>query len=531
MASPLPIPEREARAKREIGHTDISPAGVKTLLAGLILLFVLGTLLQLFHETQTLRQFPALPQAAVRAARGPRTTGSTLFSANRALLNAMEQWEDDLEDEAWFRPFLLDTLQPLLWRLGSGNGQAVRGRENWLLFQPDIDYVTGPAFDPAPPLAAIRHFATQLADRGITLVLLPTPVKPQIHPESLTNRPVAPPLRNPSELPLFDALREHGISVLDPAAHANRLTYLRTDTHWTPDSMRLVAELTAKQIQSLGVLPERPAVPAEFIETEITHHGDIAGMLSLPESQTLIPPETIRHQRVKQPDAPHRVLLLGDSFSNIFSLEGMGWGTHGGFAEHLGAALGEPVRALRRNDAGASATRSLLAQDLARGHDRLDGIRVVVWQFAAREFALGDWSLIDLPDPATPPPPTETPPPGTQPLLDGFAPFNGTARIADISTFPRPGQVPYADHVITLHLTDLQSHDGSVTTGQTIARILSMKNHVLTDAARLRPGMNISVNLIPFMDVEDQYGALNLSVPDNPDLLLLEPFWIESYQP
>ncbi len=529
MAPPIPIPEREAQAKREIGHTDLSRAGAWTLIAGLILLLLSGTAVQLFLNPEPLRDFTRIPEPAVRAWNRD-TDGTRLFRANRALLTAMEDWEDNLADDAWFRSALLDTLQPLLWRLGSGNGQAVRGRGDWMLFQPDIDYVTGPAFDVQPPLAAIRDLSDQLAARGITLVVVPAPVKPQIHPESLSARSVTPPLRNPSELLLLAALEAEGIPVIDLAARAPDLPYLKTDTHWTPEGMTFAARLTAERLRDLGLLSPRDPVPSEIIETAITHLGDIAGMLALPEGQTLIRPETIRHPRVKQAAAPERVLLLGDSFSNIFSLEGMGWGTNGGFAEHLGAALGEPVRALRRNDAGASATRTLLARDLARGNNRLDGIDVVVWQFAARELRFGDWSLLQLPETARegPAPSGST---GDAPILDGFAPFTGTARIAEISSLPRPGQVPYADHVITLHLTDLQREDGSVTGSQTVARILSMRNHTLTDAARLRPGMTLSLNLIPFMEVEEEFGGLNISVLDNPDLLLVEPFWIESYQP
>ncbi|MCC5845214.1 MAG: hypothetical protein JJU05_13270 [Verrucomicrobia bacterium] len=529
MAHPIPIPEREAQAKREIGHTDLRPAGAWTLIAGLAVLFLLGTVAQLFLKTKVLREFSRIPEPAVRAWNRD-AEGTRLFRANRALLTAMENWEDDLEDDAWFRPALLDTLQPLLWRLGSGNGQAVRGRGDWMLFQPDIDHVTGPAFDVQAPLAAIRDLSEQLAERGITLVVVPAPVKPQIHPESLSARPLSPPLRNPSEQPFLEALESEGIPAVDLAAHARELPYLKTDTHWTPEGMSAAARLTAERLQDLGILSARDPVPYDIIESDITHFGDIAEMLSFPEGQTLIAPETVRHQRVEQNAAPERVLLLGDSFSNIFSLEGMGWGAGGGLAEHLGAALGEPVRALRRNDAGASATRKMLAQDLARGTNRLDGIEIVVWQFAARELSFGDWSLIQLPEAARErPAPSETP--DDAPLIDGFEPFTGTARIAEISSFPRPGQVPYADHVITLHLTNLQSADGAVTGGQTVARVLSMRNHTLTDAARLRPGMVISLNLIPFMDVEDEFGGLNVSVLDNPDLLLVEPFWIESYQP
>lgn len=528
MTHKLAIPEREAEAKREIGHTDLAPAHARLLIAALLLLFVLGTLGQFFGGLTTLRAFPGLLQPA-RAAWRQEAPGSRLFRANRALLQAMETWEDDLEDEAWFYTPLLEATQPLLWALGSGNGKAVRGRGDWLLFQNDIDYVTGPAFDPAVPYAAITDFARQLDERGIRLVLVPAPVKPQIHPESLTRRPLTPPLRNPAELPLYDKLQAAGIPVVDLAPHAADLPYLKTDTHWRPEGMTAAARLTAARLRESALFSDRPAVPHEVTESDITHFGDIAEMLALRDGQTRILPETIRHQRITHAEASPRVLVLGDSFSNIFSLEAMGWGRSGGFAEHLGAALGEPVRALRRNDGGAVATRELLATDLARGQNRLEGIEVVVWQFATRELRFGDWRLLTLPAaerPAAPPPAD-----GDRILLDGLEAFAGSARVLALSSFPRPGQVPYADHIFTLHLGDLQNEAGESLPGELIVRTFSMRNHTLMPATRVRVGARIAVDLLPYFEVEDEVGGFNLSVLDDPDFLLLEPFWMENLSP
>ena len=85
--------------------------------------------------------------------------------------------------------------------------------------------------------------------------------------------------------------------------------------------------------------------------------------------------------------------MLGDSFSNIYSLESMGWGTSAGLVEQLSYALRRPIDRLVQNDEGAFATRAMLQRDPAR----LDGKRVVVYQFAARELAGGDWKVIRLP--------------------------------------------------------------------------------------------------------------------------------------
>jgi len=91
------------------------------------------------------------------------------------------------------------------------------------------------------------------------------------------------------------------------------------------------------------------------------------------------------------------VLVLGDSFANIYSLASMGWGDSAGFVEQVSLVLRRPIDRIVQNDDGAFAARALLRRDLAAGSDRLAGTRVVVWQFAARELAFGDWQLIELP--------------------------------------------------------------------------------------------------------------------------------------
>jgi len=124
-------------------------------------------------------------------------------------------------------------------------------------------------------------------------------------------------------------------------------------------------------------------------------------MLDLPEGASLFPTETVWVRRVLSPDGtPWRsareadVLLLGDSFTNIYSLESMGWGPSAGLAEQVSYVLGRPVDRLVQNDAGAFATRAMLQRE----PDRLTGKRVVIYQFAARELSFGDWRIIRMRD-------------------------------------------------------------------------------------------------------------------------------------
>src|SRR5205814_4670211 len=115
--------------------------------------------------------------------------------------------------------------------------------------------------------------------------------------------------------------------------------------------------------------------------------GDIVDMLKLPEGQTLFAPQKVIVHQVQdekgqpwQPSDKADVLLLGDSFTNVFSLGAMGWGESAGLAPHLAIALGRDVDVLAQNDSGAFATRKLLSEALGAGEDRLAGKRVVIWE-------------------------------------------------------------------------------------------------------------------------------------------------------
>ena len=212
-------------------------------------------------------------------------------------------------------------------------------------------------------------------------------------------------MQNPSYEALVAGLRAEGTLVFDPsaalaAAARSDPQYLETDTHWRPDAMEDVAALLARYIESHVPLP-RLEPPGHRIErVEVRNTGDTARMLDLPADSELFPPERVWLRRILRADGSSwrssrdaDVLVLGDSFSNIYSLDSMGWGTSGGFAEQVSYALGRPLDRIVQNDEGAFATRAMLHADPSR----LEGTRVVIYQFAARELAFGDWRVYELP--------------------------------------------------------------------------------------------------------------------------------------
>ena len=173
---------------------------------------------------------------------------------------------------------------------------------------------------------------------------MPVPVKPMIEPEFLSRAyPAwsAIPLQNPSYSLFLDRLHEAGIDCLDVSqalAQRKRSTghsqFLRTDTHWTPEAMEASAALLAEKIGGMEAVQEGPQ--GDFSESTrvLAGVGDIAAMLKLPASSRLYPKENVTIRPVSQANgeawsADHRadILVLGDSFANMFSLPGMGWGS------------------------------------------------------------------------------------------------------------------------------------------------------------------------------------------------------------
>jgi alginate O-acetyltransferase complex protein AlgJ len=163
--------------------------------------------------------------------------------------------------------------------------------------------------------------------------------------------------------------------------------------------MERVAQHLAAFVAAEAPLPAVPDPGYAIERAEARNTGDITRMLDLPAGSTLFPDEAVCLRRVLQADGSlwrssrdADVLLLGDSFANIYSLESLGWGTSAGLAEQLSDALGRPLDRFVQNDAGAFATREMLAREPGR----LDGKRLVIYQFAERELAFGDWKILPL---------------------------------------------------------------------------------------------------------------------------------------
>jgi len=560
--------DRRRIAECEVGHTAVAPWLSRMLTAVFLATIALPPTLQAVHDLVEWRRGEragALPQSAdilrlpavgLRALRsadgGPL---NRLFTANGETLRTIHAFEDSLEESslvgAWVRP----RVQTVLTRtFGVGNEQVYCGRSGWLFYRPAVDHLTGPGFldqrelvrraaagsewqnAPQPdPRPAILEFRDQLAEHGVELLLVPVPVKASIHAEQLARRSstIDQPMQNPSLAAFFDELADEGARVFDPTPllleakdDGGEALYLRADTHWTPRAMDLVAGRLADEVRRIVELPEIGTATYDQDENRVSHPGDLVEMLELPALYT---PQATHIGAVREATGlPWRsspsagILLLGDSFANIFAQKGLGWGTDAGLAQRLGYHLQLPVDALIRNDDGAFATRLALSRQVSADPDRLADTKIVVWEFTARELSFGDWRSVPMD--------TAVPTRG-----EFFVPERGAAvvvegRVAALAEVPDPREAPYADYIVGLHLVDLSS-DEALDGEQAVVFTWAMRDRKLTAGAGYRVGHRLQLTLRPWSDVAPQLESITRGELYENNLLFETPCWGEEAAP
>jgi len=354
----------------------------------------------------------------------------------------LKEHEETLEDESFISKWLLPRAQGVLVKIGVGNeqvylGERDAGQKPWLFYRPDVDYLSSKGFlDPGlqsvraragdasseavqpDPVRAIVDFHNQLQARNIELVIMPMPVKPAIEPENLSASSGGSTLdlQNPSYSQFLQSLAKNKILVFDPTQilrkrkqETAKPQFLEADTHWTPDAMRFVARELAEFLHQKTAL-QRGRREYYLRAKNIQNLGDTAGMLSLPDDQKLFGKQSVEISQVLdeknqlwKSDKSAQLLLLGDSFCNIYSLPGMGWGEGAGFGAQLSDLLAQPVDAVVVNAGGSHTSRQRLMGEMKRDRNRLKGKKVVVWEFSMRDLLIGDWKIFQLPQQNLPP--------------------------------------------------------------------------------------------------------------------------------
>jgi alginate O-acetyltransferase complex protein AlgJ len=500
---------REEAAEREIGVTRFSP-GVKILLAAVFL----GSIAAI-PFIQSTRGFGASWNAEIKS----ESVGvlGRLSSVSHFLKTGFQGIESSLEKNSFLTKAMLPAMQTIAFQyFGLGNEKVYVARDGWLYYRPDVDYVLEGGIIPNPRIAeavrALTQLDAELKSRGIRLLLVPVPVKPVVESAPLSGDAIAEPLHNASYQKFLADLNASGIEVFDPTSlllaalqESRASQFLKTDTHWTPAAMESVAAALSKKINP-SAAPH--AALQKSAPVKVQNTGDLAVMLQLlPEAGAdLAETAEIHPVTNSDPDPASEVLLLGDSFTNIYSTPDLGWGERAGLAEQLSWNLGKPIDRISINAGGALSVR----QSLARNPARLDGKKTVVYQFAVRELTSGDWRSVSIPAAVAQSQSTQ-----------GSAVLEGVVKA--VSRLPEPGSVPYKDALISLHLGDINGDPKT----EALVFLKGMTANEPTEATALNPGDRISLGVVPWESVENKVGSITRIELDGEAAELETVYWSE----
>lgn len=542
---------REEQARIEVGHTKISMKLSRTLIVFFVAVIMFVPLIQVISQMgdrQSLQEFDIFRSMAVlfqdNDDKADRSIFDEIINKNELLLGSIKDYETGLEDNSLLRKSFLPPIQSLfISGLGIGNEKVYNGKDGWLFYRNDVDYLTNRGFlqheilksreqneavNPNP-IDAIIDFRNQLAKMGIELIVMPTPNKAMVMPEKLSssfddNTGI---LQNESYQTFINELQQYHVNVFDISELiriqklAGRDVFLKTDTHWTPETMQKIAKILADSVTAVTDLENDTSMYMRK-PLNVKAQGDIANMLKLTNPAEYFEPQTVTIQQVWcdnklwKADENAEVLLLGDSYANIFSVEDLGWGTSAGLSEQLSYELNKGVDRICQNGGGAYTTREILATELKRGNNRLKNKKVVVWQFAIRELAEGNWKIIPMDI-------SEKQENEFLQLQIGDT-MVVSAKIVDVSKVPRPGTVPYKDHVLSVVLSDIAIKNE---TKKALVYMLSMRNNEWTNAATLKSGNTINIRLTAWDDVKQKYESINRSEPTDDAYAFEQPCWGE----
>jgi len=444
--------------------------------------------------------------------RHPPSPGSFTLPIHRqgeSEVNPLHQAETAIVEEStlrgWAGPLYRECLYGLL---RSGTHTVVIGDDGWLYYRPGIDYLCGRSvlaaefpesnLESADPRSVIAAFARDCAVAGAQLIIVMVPDKAAIEFRHL-GLPAPPPgsdYNNSSCDDLVRSLRAQGILVYVPNTDLRMVarrsaTFLRQDSHWTPEGMDVVAKGVAA-IASPSIIESRRW---RLTEQVASSKGDLVAALRLPPGQTRFLPETVRIGMISdsvtgtgwtsQVGAP--LLVLGDSFTNIYDDPALGWGVSAGLAAHLGYHLGCEVEVIAINGGGINETRNILAHRPTA----LLGRKVVVWEFAMRELMQSQWRMIPM---------ARTPGTGTANLVIAKTKTTFHAVVTAISRIPPDDATLYPNSLTTLTVKVSAEMEAEQTTvvGEFLLALPCLRRHVPLPASRLHIGDSLMVTAIPW---------------------------------
>ena len=573
----------------ELDSTSVSPATAKFLSWAFVLLLSAVPLSQLAVELSraqspgALALFKPFVQSIRQAAGGH--WGQALTALEEGIKpETLHGYEASLESASTLKGFFQPRIQEVMvGRLGAGNEKVLLGKDGWVYFQHGLDYVVhqsvidpstlelaakkmvdkGLEASPHPdPRPAFLQLDRDCRKAGIHLIVMPAPDKVMLQPVQLypgyAKLASVPVPNNEGYARLVAQMRAAGVDWFEVAPSRiapGEVRYLRQDTHWTPQFMDSTAAALAAHILQTASLSPAPPAGLRAVEDHAARVGDLVDMLKLTTRQALFAPQPVTLQKIVdersgqtvEPDPNAEVLLLGDSFTNIYSLANMGWGSGAGFGEHLAYHLQRRIDVIALNGGGASRTRTELARQ--ENATRLGYKKVIVYQFAMRDLLAENWKPLPMATPIAPasaqPAPVaaalsqdKTPVKAAAPNALAEArkaepPRSSTAvptgnlvvvaRIVQTSKVPAPGTAPYKDCLTFVKLKIETVESGAYQNTEIIVAFFAMKDDRWLPPASYSMGDRLRMPLVPFGQADPQIR--NMQRADDTEDFSLRPFY------
>ena len=291
------------------------------------------------------------------------------------------------------------------------NSSVIKGTDGWFFLKEELVHIGSGKFwgegSGADPLEAILAYNTLLAEKGITLYLMPVPPKALVYADNLGEG--IDKTASTEQIAMYEdfysLLREGGVKVIDllPALMARREqsnVYCKTDTHFSAAGVELFSEAAATAIQQADWY--NGVAKKEYSESvhPVAIHGDLAQMMGMNDLQESLDLSFVKVQESGQSevsDSSSPVILLGDSHTLVFNAGGDLHAKGAGLFDHLSARLGFPVVLLGVRGSGVTPARIKLYQRSKKDASYLKGKKAVIWCFAGRDFTVtGGWRKIPV---------------------------------------------------------------------------------------------------------------------------------------
>jgi alginate O-acetyltransferase complex protein AlgJ len=202
---------------------------------------------------------------------------------------------------------LWGTLGYALFR--EGKKGAVVGQGGWIFTSEEFDQPKNFADEIKAKTDYIVKVRDLLKARNISLLVAPVPAKARVYRQYLAKYPY-PSYWETQYADFVSSLRAAGVPALDLVpvlSSPNIQTYLKTDTHWTPEGARLAAQAIAASVASAYPYLSYPHTAYQAAKkSETEHRGDLLRYVALKpfEKQFGVMPDQLNvYQFTAQPSS------------------------------------------------------------------------------------------------------------------------------------------------------------------------------------------------------------------------------------